>query len=64
MVKVTRVTNRHITIKYDDRHRAAPTAEQHNALAHDIGHVVQTYCLMQWKSWKAMPDEVRTKVHA
>ncbi|XP_050104609.1 uncharacterized protein LOC126584190 [Malus sylvestris] len=62
--KVTRVTNGHITIRYDDQHRAAPTAEQHSALAHDIGDIVRTYCPMQWKSWKAMPDEVRMKVCA
>ncbi|TQD95218.1 hypothetical protein C1H46_019192 [Malus baccata] len=62
--KVTWVTNRRITIGYDDRHWDAPTPEQHNALAHDIGHVIQTYCPMQWKSWKAMPDKVRTKVRA
>ncbi|KAB2622496.1 hypothetical protein D8674_024678 [Pyrus ussuriensis x Pyrus communis] len=37
--KVTRMTNKRITIKYNNRHRAAPTAEQHSALAHDIGHV-------------------------
>ncbi|TQE04359.1 hypothetical protein C1H46_009978 [Malus baccata] len=61
--KVTRVTNRRITIGYDDRHRAAPTAKQHSALAHDIGHIVRTYCPMQWKSWKAMSDEVRTKMN-
>ncbi|KAB2612545.1 hypothetical protein D8674_034861 [Pyrus ussuriensis x Pyrus communis] len=62
MAKVTRVTNERITIKYDDQHRAAPTMEQHIALAHDIGHVVQSYCHMQWKSWKAMLNEVRTYV--
>ncbi|TQE07060.1 hypothetical protein C1H46_007328 [Malus baccata] len=60
--KVTRVTNGRIMIGYDDQHRAAPTAEQHSALAHNIGHVIQTYCPMQWKSWKAMPDEVRMNV--
>ncbi|CAL9020331.1 unnamed protein product [Prunus brigantina] len=57
--KVTRVTNSRINIGYDERHRAAPTADQHSSLAHDIGHVVRTYCPMKWKSWKAMPDEVR-----
>ncbi|TQD80016.1 hypothetical protein C1H46_034429 [Malus baccata] len=62
--KVTRVTNGCITIGYDDRHWAAPTAEQHSALAHDNGRVVRTYCPMQWKSWKAMPDEVRTKLNS
>ncbi|CAL9004817.1 unnamed protein product, partial [Prunus brigantina] len=57
--KVTRVTNSRINIGYDERHRAAPTADQLSSLAHDIGHVVRTYCPMKWKSWKAMPDEVR-----
>nr|XP_028960021.1 uncharacterized protein LOC114825463 [Malus domestica] len=38
-VKVNRVTNGRIPIGYDERHRAAPTVEQHSALAHDIGHV-------------------------
>ncbi|XP_050126477.1 uncharacterized protein LOC126603604 [Malus sylvestris] len=60
--KVTRVTNKRITIGYDDRHRATPTTEQHSVLAHDISHVIRTYCSMRWKSWKAMPDEVRTNV--
>ncbi|KAB2630723.1 hypothetical protein D8674_008242 [Pyrus ussuriensis x Pyrus communis] len=63
-VKITRVTNGHITIGYNDWHRDAPTMEHHSTLAHDIGHVVRTYCPMQWKSWKVMPDEVRTKVRA
>ncbi|BBH09122.1 hypothetical protein Prudu_021536 [Prunus dulcis] len=40
--KVTRVTNSRISIGYDERHRAAPTAELHSSLAHDIGHVVRT----------------------
>ncbi|KAB2595960.1 hypothetical protein D8674_031410 [Pyrus ussuriensis x Pyrus communis] len=48
--KVTRVTNDRITIGYDERYRAAPTAEQHSALVHDIGH-------------KAMPEEVKNTVH-
>ncbi|TQE01920.1 hypothetical protein C1H46_012544 [Malus baccata] len=61
--KVTRVTNERITIGYDNRHWVAPTAEEHSALAPDIGHVIWTYCSMQRKSWKAMPDEVRMKVH-
>ncbi|CAL9016731.1 unnamed protein product [Prunus brigantina] len=56
--KVTRVTNSRINIGYDERHLAAPTADQHSSLAHDIGHVVRTHCPMKWKSWKAMPDEV------
>ncbi|KAI5312351.1 hypothetical protein L3X38_041524 [Prunus dulcis] len=38
--KVTRVTNSRINIGYDKRHRAAPTAELHSSLAHDIGHVI------------------------
>ncbi|XP_050110950.1 uncharacterized protein LOC126589633 [Malus sylvestris] len=62
--KITWVTNRHITIRYNDRHRATPTVEQHSALAHNIGHIVRIYCPMQWKYWKVMPDEVRTKVSA
>ncbi|CAL2228404.1 unnamed protein product [Prunus armeniaca] len=45
--KVTQVTNNHINIGYDERHRAAPTVELHSSLAHDIGHVVRTHCLMQ-----------------
>ncbi|CAL2228417.1 unnamed protein product [Prunus armeniaca] len=53
--KVTRVTN----IEYDERHQAAPTAELHNSLAHDIGHVVRTYFPMQWKSWKVVLDGIR-----
>ncbi|BBG96500.1 hypothetical protein Prudu_005321, partial [Prunus dulcis] len=32
--KVTRVTNSRINIGYDERHRAAPTAELHSSLAH------------------------------
>ncbi|BBG99328.1 hypothetical protein Prudu_008982, partial [Prunus dulcis] len=44
------------------RHRAAPTAELHSSLAHDIGHVIRSHCLMQWKSWKVMPDETKTEV--
>ncbi|KAB2611091.1 hypothetical protein D8674_019123 [Pyrus ussuriensis x Pyrus communis] len=61
--KVTWVTNGRIMIRYDGQHLFAPTGEQHNALAYDIGHVVRTYCHMQWKSWKAMPDEVRMKTN-
>ncbi|KAB2595880.1 hypothetical protein D8674_031330 [Pyrus ussuriensis x Pyrus communis] len=38
--KVTRMTNKSITVRYDNRHRAAPTTEQHSVLAHDIGHVM------------------------
>ena len=48
--KVTRVTNSRISIGYDERHRAAPTAELHSSLAHDIGHVKRTHCPTQWKS--------------
>ncbi|BBG93608.1 Ankyrin repeat family protein [Prunus dulcis] len=59
--KVTRVTNSRINIGYDG-HRAAPTAELHSSLAHDIGHVIRSYCPMQWKSWKVMPDETKTAV--
>ncbi|CAL2246223.1 unnamed protein product [Prunus armeniaca] len=39
-----------ISIGYDERHRAAPTPELHSSLVHDIGHVVRSHCLMQWKS--------------
>ncbi|BBN67501.1 hypothetical protein Prudu_96S000300 [Prunus dulcis] len=60
--KVTRVTNSRISIGYDERHRAAPTAELHSSLAHDIGHVVRTHCPMQWKSWRVMPDEIKVEV--
>ncbi|KAL6279537.1 hypothetical protein ACE6H2_016418 [Prunus campanulata] len=60
--KVTQVTNSRIKIGYNELHRAAPTADQHSSLAHDIGSVVQTYCPMKWKSWKVMPDGVRTVV--
>ncbi|CAL2259323.1 unnamed protein product [Prunus armeniaca] len=62
--KVTRVINSRINIEYDERHRAAPTADQHSSLAHDIGHIVWTHCPMKWKSWKAMPDEVRITVRS
>ncbi|KAI5352325.1 hypothetical protein L3X38_005216 [Prunus dulcis] len=61
-VKVTRVTNSRISIGYDERHRAAPTAELGSSLAHDIGHVVRTHCPMQWKSWGVMPDEIKVEV--
>ena len=60
--KSTRVHNSRVNIGYDERHRAAPTADQHSSLAHDIGHVVRTHCPMKWKSWKVMPDEMRTVV--
>ncbi|BBN68861.1 Ankyrin repeat family protein [Prunus dulcis] len=60
--KVTRVTNSRISIGYDERHRAAPMAELHSSLAHDIGHVVRTHCPMQWKSWRVMPDEIKAEV--
>ncbi|CAL8137076.1 unnamed protein product [Prunus armeniaca] len=60
--KVTWVTNSRINIKYDERHRAAPTAELQSSLAHEIGHVVRTHCHMQWKSWKVMPNEIKMKV--
>ncbi|CAL2248335.1 unnamed protein product [Prunus armeniaca] len=45
------------------QHQIAPTSELHSSLAHDIGHVVRTHCPMQWKSWKVMPDEIKTEVH-
>ncbi|BBH02702.1 hypothetical protein Prudu_013357 [Prunus dulcis] len=60
--KVTRVTNSRISIGYDERHRAAPTAKLRSSLAHDIGHVVRTHCPMQWKSWRVMPDEIKVEV--
>ncbi|KAB2616619.1 hypothetical protein D8674_023207 [Pyrus ussuriensis x Pyrus communis] len=41
---------------------STPTPEQHSALAHDIGHVVRTFCPMLWKSWKAMPKETKNMV--
>ncbi|XP_021820233.1 uncharacterized protein LOC110761954 [Prunus avium] len=60
--KLTRVTNSRINIRYDERHRAAPTADQHSSLAHDVGSVIRTHCPMKWKSWKAMPNEVQMEV--
>ncbi|CAL8121371.1 unnamed protein product [Prunus armeniaca] len=60
--KVTWVTNSRINIVYDKRHRAAPTPELHSSLGQDIGHVLRTHCPMQWKSWKVMPDEIKTEV--
>ncbi|KAB2631310.1 hypothetical protein D8674_008829 [Pyrus ussuriensis x Pyrus communis] len=53
MAKVTQVTNRCITIEFKDC-----------TLAHNIGHIIQTCCPMQWKSWKTMSDKLRTKVCA
>ncbi|BBN70388.1 hypothetical protein Prudu_1466S001400 [Prunus dulcis] len=38
------------------------TAELHSSFVHDIAHVVRTHCPMQWKSWKVMPDEIKTEV--
>ncbi|CAL2253811.1 unnamed protein product [Prunus armeniaca] len=61
--KVTRVTNSRISIRYNERHRAAPTAELHSSLAHDIGHVIRIHCPMQWKSWKVMPDEIKMQMN-
>ncbi|BBN67600.1 hypothetical protein Prudu_126S000300, partial [Prunus dulcis] len=61
--KVTRVTNSRISIGYDERHWATPTAELHSSLAHDIGHVVWTHCPMQWKSWRVMPDEIKVETN-
>ncbi|BBH02369.1 hypothetical protein Prudu_012909, partial [Prunus dulcis] len=43
--------------------RAAPTLELHSSLAHDIGHVVRSHCPMKWKSWKVMPDEIKTETN-
>ncbi|CAL2229847.1 unnamed protein product [Prunus armeniaca] len=61
--KVTRVTNSRISIRYDERHWAAPTAELHSSLAHDIGHIVRTHCPMHWKSWKVLPDEIKMETN-
>ncbi|TQD73441.1 hypothetical protein C1H46_041027 [Malus baccata] len=48
--KITWVTNGHITIGYDEQHWAAPMAEQHSALAHDIGHVaLEKDCLKEFE---------------
>ncbi|KAB2620883.1 hypothetical protein D8674_039463 [Pyrus ussuriensis x Pyrus communis] len=47
--KVTQVTN-------------APMAEHRSALAYNIGHVVRTFCPIQWKSWKTMPEETKNTV--
>ncbi|TQE13473.1 hypothetical protein C1H46_001040 [Malus baccata] len=58
--QVTQVTNDHITIGYDKRHRATPTAELHSALAHDVGHVVRTECPMLWILWREIPAETKT----
>ncbi|KAB2625801.1 hypothetical protein D8674_017461 [Pyrus ussuriensis x Pyrus communis] len=60
--KVTWVTNGRIPIGYDELHRAEPTVEQHSALAYDIGHVMRTFCLIRWKSWKAIPEETKNTV--
>ncbi|CAL2277858.1 unnamed protein product [Prunus armeniaca] len=61
--KVTWVTNSRINIGYDERHRAAATAELHSSLAHDIGHVVRAHCPIKWKSCKVMPDETRMETN-
>ncbi|CAL2227821.1 unnamed protein product [Prunus armeniaca] len=61
--KVTRVTNSRISIGYNERHRAAPTAELHSSLAHDIGHVIRTHCPMHWKSWKVIPDKIKMETN-
>ncbi|BBN70453.1 hypothetical protein Prudu_1478S000200 [Prunus dulcis] len=61
--KVTRVTNSCINIGYDERHLAAPMAELHSCLAHDIGHVIRSHCPMKWKSWTVMPDETKTETN-
>ncbi|BBH09429.1 Ankyrin repeat family protein [Prunus dulcis] len=60
--KVTRVTNSRISIGYDERHRAAPTAELHSSLATTLATSCGTHCPMQWKSWRVMPDEVKAEV--
>ncbi|CAL9010994.1 unnamed protein product [Prunus brigantina] len=61
--KVTRVINSSISIGYDACHRAAPIAELHSSLAHNIGHVVRTHCPIQWMSWKAIPDEIKMETN-
>ncbi|KAB2608348.1 hypothetical protein D8674_011516 [Pyrus ussuriensis x Pyrus communis] len=60
--KVTWVTNGCIPIGYDETHSATPMVEQHSALAHDIGHVMQTFCPMPLKSWKVMPEKRKNTV--
>ncbi|KAB2618176.1 hypothetical protein D8674_014045 [Pyrus ussuriensis x Pyrus communis] len=62
VIIMKQITNGRIPIRYNERHWAAPTAEQHNALAHDIGHVMRTVCPMLWKSWKAMSEETKNTV--
>ncbi|KAB2606163.1 hypothetical protein D8674_005880 [Pyrus ussuriensis x Pyrus communis] len=57
--KVTQLTNDRIIIGYGEQHRAAPMAEQNSALAHDVGHIMWTFCPMRWKSWKAMPEKMK-----
>ncbi|CAL2265913.1 unnamed protein product [Prunus armeniaca] len=32
-------------------------------IGHNIGHVVRTHCRMQWKSWKVMPDKIKTETN-
>ncbi|BBH07064.1 hypothetical protein Prudu_018876 [Prunus dulcis] len=52
-VKVSRVTNSRVNIGYDEWHRAAPTAELHSSLAHDIGHVaLQEGCPKEFEGQK------------
>ncbi|KAB2606511.1 hypothetical protein D8674_006228 [Pyrus ussuriensis x Pyrus communis] len=33
------------------------------ALAHDMGHVVRTKCLMLWKLWHEIPTKTKNLVH-
>ncbi|TQE11388.1 hypothetical protein C1H46_002951 [Malus baccata] len=51
-----------VTTGYDERHRAAPTAEQHSALAHNVGHVVRTECPMLWKLWREFLTKTKNLV--
>ncbi|TQE13560.1 hypothetical protein C1H46_000891 [Malus baccata] len=60
--KVTRVTSDCITIRYNERHRATSTVEQHSSLAHDMGHVVRTECPMLWKLWHEISTKTKNLV--
>ncbi|CAL8112690.1 unnamed protein product [Prunus armeniaca] len=59
--KVTRVTNSCINIGYDEWHRVAPTTKFIAPWPKTLV-TFQTHCPMQWKSWKVMPDEIKTEV--
>ncbi|TQD72508.1 hypothetical protein C1H46_041960 [Malus baccata] len=56
------MTNDHITIGYDEQHRAALMPDQPSTLVHDVGHIIQTFCTMQSKSWRVMLEKVKAKV--